>query len=66
MWDVGSGQSLFTLMGHDNWVRGIAFHPGGKFMLSASDDKTLRIWDLRTKRCVKVLGAHLHFCTSVG
>uniref|UniRef100_A0A6M2DDV9 Lissencephaly-1 homolog n=1 Tax=Xenopsylla cheopis TaxID=163159 RepID=A0A6M2DDV9_XENCH len=65
MWDVGSGQSLFTLMGHDNWVRGIAFHPGGKFMLSASDDKTLRIWDLRTKRCVKVLGAHLHFCTSV-
>ena len=22
VWDVSSGQSLFTLVGHDNWVRG--------------------------------------------
>lgn len=66
IWDVGAGICLFTLTGHDNWVRGISFHPGGKYMISASDDKTIRVWDLRNKRCMKTLYAHQHFCTSVG
>lgn len=58
--------ALFVLTGHDNWVRGVVFHPGGKFLISASDDKTLRVWDLRNKRCMKTLDAHKHFCTSLG
>jgi platelet-activating factor acetylhydrolase IB subunit alpha len=57
---------LFTLVGHDNWVRGVVFHPGGKFIVSASDDKSLRVWDTRNKRCMKTLEAHQHFCTSLG
>lgn len=57
---------LFTLNGHDNWVRGIVFHPGGKYMISASDDKTIRVWDIHNKRCHKTLYAHQHFCTSLG
>ncbi|KOX75516.1 Lissencephaly-1 like protein [Melipona quadrifasciata] len=65
VWDVGAGVCLFTLLGHDNWVRGIVFHPGGKFIVSASDDKTLRVWDTRNKRVMKTLEAHVHFCTSV-
>lgn len=55
-----------VLVGHDNWVRGLTFHPSGKFLLSVSDDKTLRVWDLTNKRCLKVLEAHSHFCTSLG
>lgn len=66
IWDVSSGLCLFTLAGHDNWVRGITFHPGGKYMLTASDDKTVRIWDIKNKRCTKTLHAHQHFCTSLG
>nr|QBH73854.1 platelet-activating factor acetylhydrolase isoform 1b alpha subunit [Eurycantha calcarata] len=65
VWDVGTGICLFTLVGHDNWVRGLVFHPGGKYILSASDDKTLRVWDTRNKRCMKTLDAHSHFCTSL-
>lgn len=65
IWDVGVGLCLFTLVGHDNWVRGLVFHPSGKYVLSASDDKTLRIWDVRNKRCHKTLEAHQHFCTSL-
>ncbi|KAL8602459.1 Positively regulates the activity of the minus-end directed microtubule motor protein dynein [Nucella lapillus] len=64
-WDVGTGLCLFTLIGHDNWVRGLKFHPGGKYLLSASDDKTLRIWDLPNKRNHKTLKAHSHFITSL-
>ena len=53
-------------VGHDNWVRGLVFHPGGKFILSASDDKTIRTWDIRNKRNHKTLNAHQHFVTSLG
>lgn len=66
VWDVSSGLCLFTLIGHDNWVRGVVFHPGGKYIISASDDKTLRVWDIRNKRNMKTLDAHSHFCTSLG
>ncbi|KAL5015906.1 hypothetical protein ScPMuIL_005495 [Solemya velum] len=65
MWDVSTGLCLFTLVGHDNWVRGVLFHAGGKYILSASDDKTLRIWDIKNKRNHKTLDAHQHFVTSL-
>lgn len=64
-WDVSTGLCLFTMIGHDNWVRGLVFHMGGKYLLSASDDKTLRIWDIANKRNHKTLQAHSHFCTSL-
>ena len=66
IWDVSTGLCIVTLTGHDNWVRGLVFHPGGKYLLSAADDKTMRVWDLRHRRCLKTLEAHQHFCTSLG
>ncbi|XP_076452453.1 lissencephaly-1 homolog B-like [Babylonia areolata] len=64
-WDVGNGLCLFTLIGHDNWIRGLKFHVGGRYLLSACDDKTLRVWDLPNKRNHKTLQAHSHFVTSL-
>lgn len=65
VWDVGVGACLFTLIGHDNWVRGVCWHPGGNYIISVSDDKTLRIWDIANKRCHKTVEAHPHFCTTL-
>ncbi|KAG7224621.1 hypothetical protein INR49_011374 [Caranx melampygus] len=65
MWDVSTGICLMTLVGHDNWVRGVLFHPGGRFIVSCADDKTIRIWDYKNKRCMKTLCAHEHFVTSL-
>ena len=31
----------------------------GKFLFSASDDTTIRVWDLYTRQCVRVLGGHV-------
>ena len=65
LWDISIGICLFTLVGHDNWVRGLLFHPGGKFIVSVADDKTLRIWDIKNKRNMKTLEAHQHFITTL-
>ncbi len=64
LWD-SRGTCVATLAGHDNWVRAILFHPSGKYLLSASDDKTIRCWDLsQGGKCVKVLGdVHERFIT---
>lgn len=41
-----TGELLATFFGHDNWVRSMVIHPSGKYLYSASDDKSIRIWDL--------------------
>ncbi|KAK4695835.1 hypothetical protein P7C71_g1989, partial [Lecanoromycetidae sp. Uapishka_2] len=62
IWD-SRGTLIKTLIGHDNWVRALIFHPGGKYLLSVGDDKTIRCWDLSQEgKCVKTLDdAHGHF-----
>ncbi|XP_076845929.1 WD repeat and SOCS box-containing protein 2 [Brachyhypopomus gauderio] len=58
VWAVSSGQLLFNLAGHTSVVRDLAFAPNGSLTLvSASRDKTLRIWDLVKK------GAQSHVLT---
>ncbi|KAA8913179.1 hypothetical protein TRICI_003241 [Trichomonascus ciferrii] len=56
-----------TLVGHDNWVRQLAFHPSGKYLISVSDDKSIRCWDLsQMGRCVKTIpDAHNHFISCI-
>jgi platelet-activating factor acetylhydrolase IB subunit alpha len=56
--------SIFRKAGHDNWIRALVFHPNGKYILSASDDNSIRIWDLKTARCYRTVDKpHGHFVT---
>lgn len=66
LWD-SRGTLIKTLIGHDNWVRSLVFHPGGKYLLSVSDDKTLRCWDFTQEcKCVRTISdAHGHFVSSL-
>lgn len=60
IWDVYTGKLLLNLMDHTDVVRDLTFAPDGSLMLvSASRDKTLRVWDLKDDgNMVKVLRAH--------
>jgi platelet-activating factor acetylhydrolase IB subunit alpha len=68
VWETATGTCVLTLRGHDNWVRGLAFHAGGKYLFSCSDDRSLRAWDLSNPRArckLTIPDAHGHFVTCV-
>lgn len=54
LWDVESGASLGVFTGHTGWIRGAAFTPDGRGV-TAAHDSTVRVWDLDTGKCVRVL-----------
>jgi len=41
--------------GHTGKVRSISIHPSGQYMISGSDDRTLRLWEVETGRCLQVI-----------
>ena len=46
-----------VLNGHTHWVNSVA-KLNETTIVSGSDDRTVRVWDLATKSCVAVLNGH--------
>ena len=53
-----------TLRGHTFWVCSARFNNTGDRIVSASRDKTLRVWDVKTGECLKVLNGHTNMVRS--
>ncbi len=67
IWDAASGVQLAVLSGHGEGlpaddgggnVRSAAFSPDGRRIVTASNDKSARIWDAATGRQLAVLSGH--------
>lgn len=66
IWDVYTGKLLLNLVDHVEVVRDLTFAPDGSLILvSASRDKTLRVWDLKDDgNMMKVLRGHQNWVYS--
>ncbi|KAJ4957547.1 hypothetical protein NE237_024658 [Protea cynaroides] len=67
VWDVDGGYCTHYFKGHKGVVTSIIFHPDPNQLLlfSGSDDATVRVWNLVTKKCVAVLEKHFSAVTSL-
>jgi F-box/WD-40 domain protein MET30 len=52
-------KSTFCLKGHKDWVNAVRLDSASGTIFSASDDCTVRLWDLDTKACIKIFEGHV-------
>src|SRR5207244_783346 len=61
VWDAQTGQELFTLHGHTDYVYSVVFSPDGKRLASASFDKSVKVWAAQTGQEIRALQGHTAF-----
>lgn len=44
LWDIATGELIHTLPEYSNRILALCFSPDGKTLISASEDKTIKIW----------------------
>jgi len=62
----GAAEHPIELKGHTSFVFCVAFTPQGNLLASGSYDETVRIWDVKRGRCLKILPAHSDPVAGVG
>ena len=63
--NVTTGVSTSVLSGHTDYVRDLAFTSDGTLLISGSDDKTVKLWDLQTGGIVRSFYGHTDHIFSV-
>jgi F-box/WD-40 domain protein MET30 len=52
-------QQTFLLRGHTDWINSVRIDEASRTLFSASDDLTVRLWDLDTRECIRVFEGHV-------
>jgi small GTP-binding protein len=65
LWEVASGKLLYTLEGHNNSVRSVAYDPLGKTLVSGSGDTTLKLWEVASGKLLRTLEEHTNIVDAV-
>ena len=60
-----SNPELVFNVGHSGWGESVCYSPDRKYVVSGSEDKTIKIWEIETGRCIRTLEEHTSSVTSV-
>jgi mono/diheme cytochrome c family protein len=58
VWFLGEDTARFRLAGHSGPIRSVAIKDGGRWLLTAGADRTVRLWDTAAKKDVAVFRKH--------
>ena len=61
LFDVNAEKSRQAYRGHTDSVNSINFQPFTNFFVSASADKTISVWDMKTGLTIQTFYGHLNF-----
>jgi WD40 repeat protein len=64
LWDISTGEELFTLTGHKGSITAVAFDPTGNRAASAGD-KTIYVWDARSRKLLLSWAGHDRLITNL-
>jgi WD40 repeat protein len=51
---------VYTLRGHNKKIGRIMWSPDGRMLASPSNDKTIRLWDTETGKCLRTIETNFH------
>jgi hypothetical protein len=65
VWNVDTGQQLFSLSGHTSAIKSLAVKSDGSTLASASDDQTIKLWNLGNGQELRTLKGHTSYLNAV-
>ncbi|MBD2666220.1 WD40 repeat-containing protein [Richelia sinica FACHB-800] len=65
VWDLQTGEILYSLFGHSHWVLSVAISPDCNTLVSGSADQTIKIWNLTNGKLTKTLNGHSSWVNAV-
>ncbi len=61
MWNCNNGQMMNSFYGHSGAVNSAKFTPDGKYIVSISDDESMKIWQVSSNSEKRtIIGKHFH------
>ena len=63
--DVKTGNILYTIIDHGDWIRNMAWSKNGQYIATASDDMTVGVWMAETGEMVHLLSGHTDWVRDV-
>jgi len=62
---INPPREIRTFKGHTKWINSVAITPNGKYIVSGSGDKTIKLWNIKTGRLLRNFKGHTDGVLSV-